>query len=345
MTKKILLAAVIATICSNTALAERVNKNIEAGSYGKIAATYFDEKDEYIYEDSHINGYMAYHFNRTTQVKLDFGVRSILDENGEYDYGIYADEAYYKFTENKTSSIVLGRFFNPVGLHGESTRNYKDHPFTARANTITSIDGVGLNYLGKLQKNVFFDLNVFVGTTLSDIKVDNYEIDLDPQINYGANVEVAGAAGSINFGLYSSSNGEDLKINGVKPSNDTSYFYQSNIGYEFSRNNIYFLAEYNRYELNYDDDIKNIKDNIDATLAFKVGNAMPMIGYSYEKNEGLFQVHPTTTKRDIAKAGLRYAFNKNLSLLTEYEYVMPESDDGHKMENDHVVSLGLTFNY
>lgn len=340
MNKKILVMAMLTALGTTTASAAKLNKNVEAGVYGQAVGTYLDQEDDFIYEDSHLNAYMGYHFNKKSSIKIDLGTRAF-NENGEYKYDFFADEAYYIFQENETSSLKFGRFFNPVGLHGESTYNYKDHPFKVRENAVTSIDGLGLNYLGRLQKNVYFDLNVFVGTTLSDAKINGYDVDLDTGLNYGANVEIAGPAGSFNFGLYASNNGDNVQFNGVSIADDSSLFYQSNIGYEFSRNNVYFLAEYNRYEINYDDEEDSVRDTVDLQLAYKMGNLMPMIGYSYETNENYFK---NDEDLNTVKAGLRYTFNENLSLLTEYNYVMYD-EKTNAYDDNQVITLGLTFNY
>lgn len=342
MNKSLLALATIVALSSTSAFAEKFGKNMEAGVYGKVSGSQSDIVDDIYFEGSHLNAYAGYHINQKHIFRLDLGTRAYLKENSltEFEYDFFVDEAYYMFNENAESNLKVGRFFNPVGLYGTSTYNYKEHPFTVAPNLVGSIDGINLNYLGKLQKNVFFDFNAFLGTTLEDIRYNNSEIDLDTGLNYGANVEIASPVGSFNFGLYGSNNGENIKVDGDNQFDDGGYLYQTNVSYEFSRKNLFFLADYNRTELSVDDEVDMVENRFDSQLGYKIGKIMPMIGYEYYANENLFINGEKNT--NTVKAGIRGNINENLSVLFEYDYIMDQDGDEH---DDQYVSLGLTYNY
>ncbi len=342
MKLKLLSMAVLSSLVF-TANAAEVTPKMEAGVYGKAVGTYADSTSDVYYEESHMNAYAAFNLGANSVIKADVGTRSVIRQNtGDFEYEVYVDELYYKFVENKTSSFGIGRFNNPVGLYGKSTYDMNKHPFTVRANTVQSVDGATLNYLGELQKGVYFDFDIFVGTALDDQLINGYLVDLDTEINYGANVKIASGEGTFNFGLYGSSNGTDTSIDDIKIENsEKSTFYQANFGYEYKRNNFYTLIQYNHYEINYDDDVDNKMDAVDVLLSYKMGSFIPMIGYSYESNNNFFDFSESgeSVKTDTFKAGFRYTFSENVSLISEYNYVSRE-----ELESDQVVNLGITFN-
>lgn len=336
--KKTLLSILIG-LSATSAMA-----SFEKGLYGKEVISYKDSSEDFKTTQSHLNGFLTYHQNRKSLYKIDIGTRSYI-ENGtdDYKYDVYVDQLFYAFKENDNADLTIGRFLNPVGFYGSSPFDYSKHPFEIRKNIITSVDGAKVNYYGKADKEYYYDINVFAGTSLDVGHVDDRELDQDTQLSYGANLKFANSVGSFNLGFYASNNGKEFKVSDVSISESRSYLYQSNFGYEYSRNSIYAMAEYNRYDLKFENESSSrVKEDLNFQIAYKVGSMMPMLGFTQEKNNNFFNSGSETKDFTSMSTGFRYTFNKNSSLLGKYEYRMYDNAD---IDSDNLLSLGITLNY
>lgn len=341
MNKRILTTAIIAGLFSQSAFAININKSTSVDIYGKVGATYIDSTDLFEFGTSHVNVALENQFAKKHFLKANIGVRSYFsNKESDFNYDVYGDELYYQFVENKTADIKLGRFHNPVGLHSQNAYDYTAHPFSVRTNYVSSIDGVGIGFKGELQKNTSVDFNAFIGTQLSDSIIEGKEVEMDTTLNYGANAKFISMFGDFNFGLYAANLGKDLVIDDVSVGiDDEPLFYQANIGYEYNKNNIYVLAEYNRIEYNYDDSFDNTMETGDIVLGYKWWKITPMVGFTLENADNFLD--NVETKKEIIKLGVRFDFTKNISIVSELNEITETETD----ESDRLVTTDITFKF
>lgn len=336
MDKKILAILVAGACFSGIANAQKVTKSLDVDVYGKLGMSYTD--DEFYYETSHLNIDSELKLSKKHKLNLNLGTRAHQDGE-DYTYNFFIDEAYYNFVENKYSDFKLGRFYNPVGLYGESQYDYFEHSFEVEGNHIKSIDGIGLGYTAELQKNVYIVFDAFVGTVLTDQVINNAEVDLDTSLNYGANAKFTSRLGDLNFGFYGSNNGTDLVVDGEnRTTPDEPMFYQTNVGYVLDTDTWYALAEWNRYEYNFDDDIDSNYQTIDTALGYTFGRFTPMVGYSIQDGENYLALGDVD--RTIIKAAVRTDINKNVALNVSYSDI-----DDALNASDSVIAADLLFKF
>lgn len=347
MNKKILSSAVFAILTTQSAFAMDINKATSVDIYGNVGATYIDSTDLFEFSSSHINVSVDHQFIKKHFIKANVGYRSFFsDKEQDFVYNAHADELYYNFVENNSSDFKIGRFYNPVGLYGKKSYDYMEHPFAVRENYVTSIDGIGLGFKSELQKHFNVEFDAFVGTQLSDSIIEGKEIEMDTTLNYGANAKFLSPFGNFNFGLYAANLGTDLVIDDVSVGIDEEpLFYQANLGYEYNKNNLYVLAEYNRIEYNYDDSFDNTMEAGDLVVGYKWWKLTPMIGFSLEKAEEFLD--GDINEKEIIKLGLRFDINKNISILSEFndinETITKNSDEAIK--KDKLIKTDIVFKF
>ncbi len=341
MNKHILTTAIIAGLFSQSALALDINKNTSVDVYGKAGATYIESTDLFEFGSSQINVAAETQFARKHFLKANIGYRSYFSNiEDDFTYDVYGDELYYQFIENNTADIKLGRFYNPVGLHGEEAYDYTEHPFAVRTNYVSSIDGVNIGFKSKLSKNVNVDFDAFVGTQLSNSIIEGKEVEMDTNLNYGANAKFYSNIGDFNFGLYAANLGKDLVIDDVSVGiSEEPLFYQANIGYEYNKNNLYVLAEYNRIEYNYDDSFDNTMETGDLVVGYKWWKLTPMIGYTLENADQFLDNHVTET--EVLKLGIRFDFNEKIAIVSELNEITEKNSN----ESDRLVTTDITFKF
>lgn len=337
MDKKIIAILIAGTCFSGVANAQKITNALDVDAYGKLGMSYVD--GDFYYETSHLNVDSELKLSKKHKLNLNLGARAHQDKIGDYEYNFFIDEAYYNFVENESADLKLGRFYNPVGLHGESQYDYFEHLFEIEGNQVKSIDGIGLGYKAKLQKDVYIIFDAFLGTVLTDQVINGVEVDLDTSLNYGANAKFTSRLGDLNFGFYGSNNGKDLSINGSSVGiPDEPVFYQTNVGYEFDSKTWYALVEWNRYDYNFNDDIDSTYQTIDTALGYTFGHFTPMIGYSIQDGENYLGLGDVD--RSIIKAGVRADINKNLALNVSYSDI-----DDSLAPSDSVIAADLLFKF
>ena len=353
--KKTTLAILIssATLFSASSMAQNITKDLKFNAYGKAGGSYSDRTENIEVDSSTLNLELNQRISKKHHVAVNVGMRSLIDsEDASYKYNFHLDELYYSFVENERADLKAGRFYNPVGLYGSAQYDYKKHPFTVEGNQIKTVDGLSVGYKSELQKHTYVRLDAFVGTVLTNQVIEDFsgkysgqvEVDTDTNLNYGANVKFTSRLGNLNLGLYASNNGKNLVVGGVdKTLSDDPMFYQANVGYEYTQGKLYSMVEFNRYELNYNDDVDDSLSTFDSMIGYKLGNFLPAIGYSFKNGESYLR---SDKKIDIEalKLGLRYDFNKNLGLMFEYQMETNNEADTNTSE-EQKGNLDLVFKF